>query len=62
MQKYKGIPYQHWQNLKLHYTEKKKKMAGTLHFIYKARLSQAMGVLDHYYGRSVDPKQVLKTQ
>ncbi len=37
-------------------------MAGTLEFLYKSRLADSLGTLEHFYGHRVHPQKVLKIQ
>lgn len=62
MLKYKRIALKHWQLLFKHENQKRLKMAGTLQFLYKSRLALSLGTLEHFYGRKVPQKKVLKTQ
>lgn len=61
MLKYKRIALKHWQLLFKHHVNKRRKMAGTLEFLYKVKLADSLGTLEHFYGRKVKPRQVLKT-
>ena len=57
----KSIALQHWKLLQNYEIQKRRKMAGTLHFLYSSALARTFATLESLYGRKVPPSQVKNT-
>ena len=62
MLKYKRIAMMHWQLLQKHMVAKRQRMAGTLLFMYKKRLTEGFATLEHAYGRKESLQKVRNIQ